>query len=225
MSWPAWVVVALPLSQVDFPHLRGIPGFDLPLARTAEPIPVPDLWQSGPSCGANCVYVLLNTCGLQVKHADILKLVPSGSNGASMLDMKHVLCSQGLHVDIRMIDSSDLNSVSAPFIARLKIPGAEPGHFVVVFSTDSRANTVSVIDGTSGSWGVTPTQVFAADFTGQIITVSSSRWYDVTIRLLKSAVWAELALGALLVLKLYREYKLQSRLTDSSSGALARLDL
>lgn len=178
-----------PLTYRQREQLLGDKGLRTNLRLSNSPITLStdDLWQTGPYCGANCLYVWLRLLDKDVKHASILSKVPTDENGASLLDLKKVVHTYGFtDVDIYQILDADLPYVKRPFVALLKstIPHETVGHFVVVCKVDD--HQVSAVDGTSANYDTMARDTFRQGFSGYVLTegiaerAGSSSWHGLS---------------------------------------------
>ena len=110
-----------------------------------------DVWQTGPFCGANCLFVLLNLKDIKTSHAQVKGVVTTTNDGANLLEMKNAAKTLGL--DCRVVEATpeSLERIPLPFIALLGVKKDQRvrGHYVVVY--DIADDQVFVVDGTTGN--------------------------------------------------------------------------
>lgn len=183
------------LGQDYYPHLKRTPGFDLPVSKEPPGLPGPELWQSGPYCGANCIYIVLRLCGRPVSHEDVRRQLPTEGRGASMLDMARVLDSERLPSKIVRVGPGTLAREPMPLIARLEPRGPESGHFVVIYGVNPHNGQLEVMDGTSGTFGSVAPEQFDRDFSGEAIVPTRTDWSRLAVAASKTCLAIELVLG------------------------------
>jgi ABC-type bacteriocin/lantibiotic exporter with double-glycine peptidase domain len=101
------------------------------------------------NCGQNCIYMLLKLKGRSVDFAKTSCLVPSGSDGMSLAEVRNAIVALGLSVEIRQLALTDLSKPGViPLIILLNDSNNHHGHYVIV--TNVHNDGVTVLDGTSG---------------------------------------------------------------------------
>jgi hypothetical protein len=148
---------------------RGIAA-DLSISNAPITISVDDLWQTGPYCGANCMYAWLTLKGLKVSYNEVKSKVKTAKQGANLLEMRNVGRSYGFeHLDVYDVPEERLRYVRRPFIALLKssMPIDNLGHYVLVSKVDD--HSVYAIDGTSAGYVTSDRAVFGQGYKGYVL--------------------------------------------------------
>ena len=69
----------------------ALPREDIESGRSAS-----DLWRTARACGTNCLYLLLQSRGLDVSYADVAAAVDVGETGSSLPQLRDAAARFGL---------------------------------------------------------------------------------------------------------------------------------
>lgn len=158
-----------------------------------------DIWQTGPYCGLNCLYVLLRLHGRRVSYDKLKNEVRTTQRGATLLELKTAAARHGLEMSILKVSPQNMDRVRYPVIALLG-DGDGPdvkGHFVVVYNNTE--DTVEAIDGTTGSLNHISRGVFNRAFSGYILARPDQGPLDVQ-SYGRADRWLAIGCGAALIL-------------------------
>lgn len=105
------------------------------------------VWRAARCCGANSLYLFLNTHGRPTEYQAIEREVPVGPQGTSLPQLRDAAGHLGLSAAILRGAPADLARADLPVIAHLDSPENGGGHFVLIVRCG--ADEVEWIDGTT----------------------------------------------------------------------------
>jgi hypothetical protein len=164
-----------------------------PVKRKPLSLPVEELKKCF-SCGPNSLYLFLRLHNQEITLDEVNKVVPLGTHGTSLLQLKDSAAQLGVQTRIFRCTWDDLVHCPKPAIAYLnQFNEAVAGHYVVVLAADHEKN-VDFIDGSDGVLYHNRHGFFTQGWTGYLLIPAShseSHW-DIVITL---AFWASIGLA------------------------------
>ncbi|MGO9471241.1 MAG: cysteine peptidase family C39 domain-containing protein [Isosphaeraceae bacterium] len=158
-----------------------------------------DIWQTGPYCGLNCLYVILRLHGRQISYDKLKNEVRTTLDGATLLELKTAGTRYGLEMSVLKVSPQGMDRVEHPVIALLG-DGDGPdvkGHFVVVYNNTE--DTVEVIDGTTGNLNRISKGLFNRAFSGYVLAKPDQGPLDIQ-GYNRADQWLAIGCGAVFVL-------------------------
>lgn len=155
--------------EID-PSLREIlDRHGIPFVEKVHEVDESDVWQTGPYCGANSLYMFLRISGVTVRYEDLKKEVPVSENGASCLELQGCSEKHGVPLEVLSIKPSDIKALGYPIIALLGThrKGEVVGHFIVV--CNETKDGILAVDGTTGNLDRISKPVFNRAFSGYVL--------------------------------------------------------
>jgi hypothetical protein len=152
------------------------------------------LWQTGPYCGPNCLYLLMKALGVQVTHEQLIACFGRlDEKGTSLHDLSSAAQRHGLSVRVVKGTESSLRRLPLPFIAHLDM-GPTGGHYVVVSSITR--GEVTFVDGTQFKLHRVAAAGFVRAWTGYALVPARSLGAGRTMVLLPTSALCVLLLLA-----------------------------
>lgn len=132
----------------------------------------PPDWRQSRRCGVNSLFILHRLLKKESSYDDLQYQLGDNQHGHSMLDLIRVSSESGVRLRAVRTVPRNLSLVPLPAIALTEGAAPEVGHYVVLIGVD--ANSVRLLDGTSGMITVESTQRFSRIWNGELLIAGDS---------------------------------------------------
>jgi ABC-type bacteriocin/lantibiotic exporter with double-glycine peptidase domain len=110
---------------------------------------------------------------MAVQYEQVASLTHIGKNGSTLADLRLGASQLGLAAVVKKGNLQDLEASSLPVVAHLEDSSGNPeriGHFVLVMSINRSANTLTMFDGTSGTYSEVSVPEFFRQWSGYFLS-------------------------------------------------------
>ncbi len=176
-------------------------------------------WRSELSCGVSCSYMLLRIHGREASYPDVMKLVPIGEAGSSLLDMARGCEKLGLRTEAVCLSPTELKQVALPMIAHVSQTNGE-GHYVVILGMDDK--NVQFLDPVAAPGPMEMTRAeFFRRWTGNALVPRKDLWLNDLTMQVGLGVGTAVVLVSLFVLLSWRTWGVAAKKSPSLALTVA----